>query len=72
MGYDATQNWEKDGTTIVKGAMNWLFEDSEIMELIHHEFSYVHAPQEDGEQSEESRLAAASILHANTTHSRQY
>ena len=37
MGRDAAQEWIDSGTTIVKGAMSWLFKDPEIVELISHE-----------------------------------
>ena len=35
--------WDKDGTTIVRGVMNWLLEDPEIRKLIEHEVRmYMH------------------------------
>ena len=37
MGCDAALEWEEHGTTIVKGAMKWLFTDPEMVELISHE-----------------------------------
>ena len=35
--------WERDGTIVVRGAMDWLIQDPEIKELIHHEVHmYLH------------------------------
>ena len=37
MGCDAAQEWEEHRTTVVKGAMKWLFTDPKMVELISHE-----------------------------------
>ena len=35
--------WERDGTIVVRGAMDWLFKDQETKELIHYEVHmYLH------------------------------
>ena len=43
MGCDAAQEWEEHGTTVVKGAMKWVFTDPEVVELINDEIHmYIH------------------------------
>ena len=43
MRSDAAQEWEEHGTTVVRGAMKWLFTDPEVTELINHEIHmYMH------------------------------
>ena len=40
---ETIKEWDRDGTTIVRGVMNWLLEDPEIRELIEHEVRmYMH------------------------------
>ena len=34
---DAADKWEKKGTIIVRGAMDWLFQDPEVLELMKQE-----------------------------------
>lgn len=42
-GMEAANKWESNGTIIVKGAMEWLFKDPEIVKLIKHEVQmYTH------------------------------
>ena len=42
-GIEGANKWESDGTIIVKGAMEWLFKDPEIVKLIKHEVQmYTH------------------------------
>ena len=33
---ETIKEWDRDGTTIVRGVINWLLEDAEIRELIEH------------------------------------
>ena len=40
---ETIKEWDRDGTTIVRGVINWLLEDPEILELIEHEVRmYMH------------------------------
>ncbi|KAF8453402.1 hypothetical protein BDZ91DRAFT_808010 [Kalaharituber pfeilii] len=42
-GEEVSGQWIKDGTTILKGAMGWLFDDSEVVTLIQEEIQmYLH------------------------------
>jgi hypothetical protein len=42
-GREVLKQWKKDGTTVVRGAMAWLFEDEELAELIKEEvLLYTH------------------------------
>ena len=42
-GKKDTELWERDGTIVVRGAMDWLFQDLEIKEQIYHEVHmYLH------------------------------
>ena len=43
MDAETIKEWDKDGTTIVRGVMNWLLKDPEIQNLIEHEVHmYMH------------------------------
>ena len=52
-GADAAKVWKKDGTVIVPGVMKWLFEDPEVIELMHHEVHmyYHHRTMMEGRKS---------------------
>ena len=42
-GQKALNRWKIDGTAIAPVVMSWLFEDSEVVKLISHEFNmYLH------------------------------
>ena len=64
LGCDAAQEWEEHGTTVVRGAMKWLFTDPEIAELLNHEIHmYMHYRQMVNGQKSLGWLRSGYFLH---------